>query len=405
MRILYLAMSPQAHQGAGGRTRIVSVARLAAAAGHEVQILCLVGARDRLRPGALRRARQQLEADSECPVQYVGRLPTFRVPLLRRWQRAAAVRAVARAARRAQAELLHGHGTSVSALALAARQRVAGVPVVADVHGVAAEEYRAAMAAAADDPRYLQLRTQEIAVIRDADATLFVSERMRRFYAEEYGVAPRSHAIIPSAANASPPGKDDRETARAELGLGDRTVIAYVGSHRPYQLPAQTAQLLAALHAARPDVHALVLTSHRDAFRAELVAAGMDAAAFTIRTVPQPEVARLLLAADLGLLLRADSPVNRVSSPTKLAEYLRSGVPVLTTRFVGDFSDVVEEQQLGAVIDLPATVAQVLPYLEHVAADRAGIARRCRGYAESALTWDQAGPRLMGVYEGLRERR
>lgn len=43
-------------------------------------------------------------------------------------------------------------------------------------------------------------------------------------------------------------------------------------------------------------------------------------------------------AADFGLILRDDSPVNRVSSPTKLAEYLHFGVvPIVRTERLGDF--------------------------------------------------------------------
>jgi len=62
------------------------------------------------------------------------------------------------------------------------------------------------------------------------------------------------------------------------------------------------------------------------------------------------EVHEHLLYADYGFLIRHDTITNRVSSPVKFGEYIQSGLKVLISDKVGDYSKLVQEQNLGLVI-------------------------------------------------------
>ena len=66
---------------------------------------------------------------------------------------------------------------------------------------------------------------------------------------------------------------------------------------------------------------------------------------------------RHLRAADLGILLRAPDPLNEVACPTKFAEFMMSGLPVLISAGIGDCSRFVAEQNAGAVLDAPDPAA------------------------------------------------
>jgi len=74
-----------------------------------------------------------------------------------------------------------------------------------------------------------------------------------------------------------------------------------------------------------------------------------------IRSVAHADIQHYLALADLGLLLRHRSSVNRVASPVKFAEYLACGVPVLVSPGVGDCPGIVERESVGYVLrrDLP----------------------------------------------------
>src|SRR6185295_10953881 len=83
-----------------------------------------------------------------------------------------------------------------------------------------------------------------------------------------------------------------------------------------------------------------------DAARAALAAVVPDA---IVRSAPQGEAARLLCAADYGLLLRQDDVVNLVASPVKFGEYLACGVRPILTPHIGDQSDLCQSSDLGDV--------------------------------------------------------
>ncbi|RMG17641.1 MAG: glycosyltransferase family 1 protein, partial [Planctomycetota bacterium] len=60
-----------------------------------------------------------------------------------------------------------------------------------------------------------------------------------------------------------------------------------------------------------------------------------------------------LNAADLALLLRRRDPVHAAASPTKAAEALACGVPLLVSEGIGDLSGLVRREGLGAVLGGP----------------------------------------------------
>ena len=62
------------------------------------------------------------------------------------------------------------------------------------------------------------------------------------------------------------------------------------------------------------------------------------------------EVAQWLNEAEVGFLVRRDTLVNRVSFPTKLAEYLAAGAWVVSTDFEGEVREYINEYTCGILI-------------------------------------------------------
>lgn len=67
--------------------------------------------------------------------------------------------------------------------------------------------------------------------------------------------------------------------------------------------------------------------------------------------VSPEEVAKYLLAADYGLLVREDFITNQVASPVKFAEYLACGLQVIISRKIGDYSEFVEVHDCGLLLE------------------------------------------------------
>lgn len=70
-----------------------------------------------------------------------------------------------------------------------------------------------------------------------------------------------------------------------------------------------------------------------------------------ITKVKPTQVYPIISKCDYGMLLRDSNITNRVSSPVKIAEYLRAGLKILISKDVGDYSQTIEENNLGLVIN------------------------------------------------------
>ena len=108
------------------------------------------------------------------------------------------------------------------------------------------------------------------------------------------------------------------------------------------------------------------------------------------RSVDRGEVPRYLSASDIGFLLRDRHPLNWVASPVKLAEYLASGLSVVTTEGLGDTSELVERSGVGTVVDLDdidEAVRRCEELISDIKRDRNRFRERAVGVASDKLDW------------------
>src|SRR5438445_239670 len=102
---------------------------------------------------------------------------------------------------------------------------------------------------------------------------------------------------------------------------------------------------------ADPRTFALVLTQSAPEPMVEaLERAGFSPDDYRVMTVPPAEMPRYLHAADVGLSLIRTSYARRASSPTKFAEYLAAGLPVISTADIGDLDAHIEEHRAGVLL-------------------------------------------------------
>lgn len=237
-----------------------------------------------------------------------------------------------------------------------------------------------------DEAARLQVyRAQEREAVAGADGVIVVSSPMQQAVGARYGVDPTRTAVLPNHAREVPQAEDWRGTARGELGVtGGQLLIAYCGTLAAWQMAEESALLVGALRAFREDARLLYLTPDADGARAILARTRLAGA--LVRSAAQEDVARMLAAADYGLLLRRDSPVNRVASPVKFGEYLACGVRPVLTPHIGDQSELLLREDLGVVV----TPTEVTEAARRIALDAdvparlsaEGRARRRRWAAE-----------------------
>lgn len=403
--LLYLSTSSQARPTGGGRTRILSAAKQAGRHGFQVILVCFVRP-DQLTPiSQLLPARASLERESGAKVIYLPRLPWIGNPLFGWLNTYYCSLSTALICRHYGIDLVHAHGVAASYYALSARFMRHDLRVIADIHGVAVEEYMYEQSLSRPDKVAERMSYKEQKVLQQADWLVFVSRAMQEHFENKHNTRFHRSSVVPCAVDTgSEDQPTDRDEVRKEYALRDKIVFTYVGSGEAYQLPAEMCRLFATVLSVFPNAFFLILSHDKDVFAYHLRTANIPPTHYRLEAVDHENVFRVLRAGDIGLLLRDESIVNRVASPTKFAEYCLSGLPVITTGFVGDFSKMVADHRLGLVIDLPncgTLDRRLTEFIRSVQVDRNQWAHRCSQFARDNLSWQKYGHVLAAIYERL----
>jgi glycosyltransferase involved in cell wall biosynthesis len=200
---------------------------------------------------------------------------------------------------------------------------------------------------------------------RRVDRLSTVSENLRQYLSLQTN---RHHVtVIPSCVNEHHFYFDPsaRSEMRAKLGLSEHDILlCYSGGVSSWQRIGDIVSLLKQVCFAESRCKALFLTnSQEELFRRVEEVQFPQAQAFVIGC-PHHEVHQYLSAADAGLIMRHDTTVNNVASPVKVGEYLACGLPVILTRGIGDYSDMLPRSGVGMLLDETVdTGEQVLQFI------------------------------------------
>jgi glycosyltransferase involved in cell wall biosynthesis len=290
---------------------------------------------------------------------------------------------IARLALRGKIGVVHAHNLYSAALALSARWKY-GYKVLLDYHGRIPEEYLYLGKGGAGS-RWM-LEKLESTCVRRADRVVVVSDKLRDYVRTAYRVPDSRLTVIPCCADSGVFRWDAalRREARGAMGLEDKFVCAHVGSFFEWYEPERLTELFKEISTAMPNAHLLVVTpAVRET--AGYLTARLSAGTFTVKSAKHEEVPALLNASDLGFLLLRQSPNIKTSSPAKFSEYLNCGLPVVITREVGDFSDLVERTGTGRVVGNDARLGA--QFVRDVASCREYFAERCVAAARP-LVWE-----------------
>ncbi len=212
--------------------------------------------------------------------------------------------------------------------------------------------------------------------------------------------------VIPTAVDPDRFKPDLPLPAGAEK-LGGKRVLVICGALGSWYLLSEMLDLTAlALRTGHAD-HVLILSEEdRSKAVAGLRERGVPADDITDRGVPHHQVPGWFSLASAGILLIRSAPSKRASAPTKLAEFLACGVPVVTTPGIGDTEELLAKTGTGVIVrTLDDTGYEVaLGELEELGRDRDALAKRCRETALERLSLDGAVTEYSGLYETLMER-
>ena len=197
------------------------------------------------------------------------------------------------------------------------------------------------------------IHTWEKSVVLNADFRIAVSEELVKYWNERYGYSENKHVVIPCTLNTSfrPEilKQEEIENARKKMKFNaDDIILVYSGSTAGWQSFDLLQGFLQKIINKNKNIKVLFL-SEKDKNVDQLKTEFPDKIFQTF--VKHSEVSGILKSCDIGILIREKSVTNQVASPTKFAEYLSAGLPVIISEGIGDYTSFVKQNDCGWVLD------------------------------------------------------
>ena len=168
---------------------------------------------------------------------------------------------------------------------------------------------------------------------------------------------------------------------RDELGLKNKIAFVYCGSYRTYQLIDKTLELYLSINKKIPNTKLFIFTNNQDEIKREIELINLPIENYRLMSLERTEVDTYLNAMDFSLLLRDNSILNIVSSPTKFPEYLINGLPVITTDYVGDYSKQVRKHKLGYVLSDYLCDNNLIDFIINTNSNKRIVSQKCKNFA------------------------
>ncbi|HEY0003450.1 MAG TPA: glycosyltransferase family 4 protein [Pyrinomonadaceae bacterium] len=318
----------------------------------------------------------------------------------------AGLRYAQRLARRNSIELVHARSHIPATIALGLKKRFK-LKMIFDVRGLMAEEYVDAGHWREGSVPYRLTKRMERRAFRAADGVVTLTESIWPIIKEWDGLRGRTlgHQVIPCCTDLELFKFDSasREQRRSELKLQDSFVLVYSGSIGGWYLTEEMADFFAALLRERTDAHFLWLTTTaREPLDRMMRERRVDPARYTVHAASSSDVPSYLSASDAGIAFIKPCFSKLASSPTKNAEYLACGLPLLLNAGVGDSDLLVTREGVGALVrqfndeEYAKAAALLMKFQENLNATR----RRTRDVAERLFDVRSVGrERYAQLYE------
>jgi len=146
-----------------------------------------------------------------------------------------------------------------------------------------------------------------------------------------------------------------RDKMRSNLGLDSKLVLVYLGNMHPWQLFPRTVEIFKKIKKMKSNAFLIVITPFKNKAKKIISDYRIDHRDYMIIDNAIGSNARIipsfLCASDVGMLIRENNLVNNVASPGKFSEYLMCGLPVIMGNGIGDYSEIMRENENAIFLD------------------------------------------------------
>ncbi|QQS39772.1 MAG: glycosyltransferase [Acidobacteriota bacterium] len=280
-----------------------------------------------------------------------------------------------------------------------------------DIRGFFPEEYTDAGVWKENGLIYRAAKAVERRLLRSSDGFVLLTEKAREILFPEsretgtdrFG---RPVEVIPCCVDLARFSGDHRTGELPDLS--DRFAAAYIGSFGGWYMTDEMIDFFSEVKEVHPDAFTLILTQrNKESIEGRLRERGFREGDYLVDSVRPESIPAYLREVNVALSFIKACYSKQSSSPTKIAEYLASGVPIVANKGVGDVDAILEGEEVGVLIDKfsPEAYAYALESLGRLSAN-GDLKERCRRVARSHFDLAAVGgTKYRSIYRRLLEKK
>jgi glycosyltransferase involved in cell wall biosynthesis len=271
--------------------------------------------------------------------------------------------------------------------------------LISDIRGFWPDERVDAGLIRADGLVYRVLKSMERTALRRSSSIITLTEASAPILEKDpnFGRPEAPITVIPTCVDL------DRFRPLPDRRGSGRFVLGYVGSFGTWYMLDETVALFAALLERESDARFLIANRNdHEAIRAALARNGVPESALELCSALPEEVPSLVARMTAGVCFVRPQFSKISSAPTKFAEYLACGVPVVATEGVGDLAEIIRSNDIGLVaahFDRDA-LAKLADGMIKWRKDPE-IRKRCRSVAEREFSLERGVASYRAVYDAV----
>ncbi|HYK89458.1 MAG TPA: glycosyltransferase [Acidobacteriota bacterium] len=244
-------------------------------------------------------------------------------------------------------DLLHCRSHVPSWMAWSATKRYC-VPLLFDFRGLLAEEYVDSGLWKPGGAAFRLTKAFERRVARGCAALVVLTEPARDYLQKAYSLDAHKMFIIPCCVDLAKFRAERSMASAPQRPLG----VVYAGSTSGRYRIKEMLDFFTLLLSLRPGSKFTILSSGDSRPVRQLVEkSGLSLSTVRVECLPAGGIPEVLAQQDLGLVFLNGDRALLASSPTKLGEYLATGLIVVAENGLGDLRRILVDQRVGCLID------------------------------------------------------
>jgi glycosyltransferase involved in cell wall biosynthesis len=292
-----------------------------------------------------------------------------------------------------KSDVIHArsYGAGTIALILSA---ISSKPFIFDMRGILPEETVQVGKIKYNSFKYKLLKFIEKLLVKKADMVFTVSENFTNYIISEFQVKPEKLFNISNPTIYS---------SFHHISKPDKVVnFVYSGSCQDWHCPEETLSLFKQVHDKFQDkVFLKICSSDKVKFDEMAIKIGLCKSSYSVDRIPFKDMGDVYKNSHIGFCFRKPGLTTKVSCPVKFAEYLASGLIVISNYGVSDFDKVfAQNPQIGTLLDLENYDINDIILLVTSVLDKEGAFQVCR---LEKFDWNNVSQDVYNIYYGLKK--